>query len=484
MATLASIDTNVIYRHATDAMHVSGRRQDACHGVRRTTRRLFTIGALLSTFTLVACERPLRWDSAVVIVVDTLRADHLGVYGYGRQTSPNIDRWSDQAVVFETALATSPWTLPTFGTLLTGELPSQHLAGSYETVDGKREYSAVAGDVPTLAEMLAEHDVSTGAVMNNPFLHPRFGISRGFETYDYVTGNNVKLRRADAVVDAALRWLDDHAEQPFLLVVHMFDPYLNYDPPPPFRGRFTGNPQAEGYRDVPPGATRRRLRRGELVDFEFLEAAYDEEIAFVDSEVGRLLDALQSRGISKRTLVLLTADHGEEFFDHGGFEHGHTMYQELLRVPLLAWGPGIVPRRILEAVSLLDVAPTILEGLGVELLTSLPGVSLLGVLRGQTPPTGRTLVAEVPMYGPERSALIQWPLKLIRAPGDGEVLLFDLRADADELTNLANERPHEVSELARTLRELQRASAAPGDFATVDLDPETIRQLRALGYVQ
>ena len=220
------------------------------------------------------------------------------------------------------------------------------------------------------------------------------------------------------------------------------------------------------------------------MDFEFLEAAYDEEIAFVDSEVGRLLDALQSRGISKRTLVLLTADHGEEFFDHGGFEHGHTMYQELLRVPLLAWGPGIVPRRILEAVSLLDVAPTILEGLGVELFTSLPGVSLLGVLRGQTPPTGRTLVAEVPMYGPERSALIQWPLKLIRAPGDGEVLLFDLRADADELTNLANERPHEVSELARTLRELQRASAAPGDFATVDLDPETIRQLRALGYVQ
>jgi arylsulfatase A-like enzyme len=441
------------------------------------------VGLVLSAVILAGCQQQRPWDSVLLIVVDTLRADHLGVYGHSRETSPNIDRWSEDAAIFETAVATSPWTLPTFGTLLTGELPSLHRAGFHRMVDGQRVFTVLASDVPTIPETLAQRDIATAAVMNNPFLHPRFGIARGFDTYDYVPGNNVEIRRADDVVDAAVGWLDDHDADPFLLLVHLFDAHLSYDPPHPFRGKFTGDPEAEGYRDVRVREIRPMLRRGEAVDFEFLEAAYDEEIAFVDSEVGRLLDAVQRRGIGERTLVLLTADHGEEFLDHGGFEHGHTMYQELIRVPLLAWGPGVVPRRIQEPVSLLDVPATILEGLGVETFTALPGVSLLAALEGGSSPASRPLVAEAPKYGADRSAVVQWPLKLVRGPRD-DVHLFDLVSDPAESVNLAAERPRDVERMSRTLEAIQLSQAAGSEYEPVELDPETLKQLRSLGYVR
>ena len=463
-------------------MHRHAPTQVGDHSVKQA-RRIFTGALMLLAACVGACERAPLADSAVLIVVDTLRADHLGVYGYDRGTTPHLDRWSQKAAIFETAVATSPWTLPTFGTLLTGELPSRHRAGFHETDKGQPEFTALAQDIPTLAEMLAASGVSTGAVMNNPFLHPRFGIARGFDTYDYVPGSNLDIRRADAVVDTALQWLDEHAEHPFLLLVHLFDPHLNYDPPPPFRGRFTRDPDADGYRYVRVAETRRMLRNGEAVDFEFLNAAYDEEIAFVDSEVGRLLDEMERRGLNERTLVLLTADHGEEFVDHGGFEHGHTMYQELLHVPLLAWGPGIVPRRIPEPVSLLDVAATVLEGIGGDPFSGLAGVSLLATLRGEDLSPDRILVSEAPKYGAARRSVIRWPLKLIRGPRD-DLRLFDLQTDASELTNVVSERPRDVARLGQILDEIERLNAALSGGDAVDLDPETLQQLRSLGYVR
>ena len=474
------------YTMVTDRNQFAGRAGSTASsgGRTRVTRCGSAVWLALSMVIIAGCQQQQSWDSVLLIVVDTLRADHLGVYGHGRGTSPNIDRWSRDAAIFETAVATSPWTLPTFGTLLTGELPSRHGAGFHEMIDGERVFTALDSGVQTLPETLAQRDIATGAVMNNPFLHPRFGIARGFDTYDYVPGNNVEIRRADDVVDAAVGWLDDHGADPFLLLVHLFDAHLSYDPPHPFRGTFTGDPDAEGYRDVRVREIRPMLQRGEAVDFEFLEAAYDEEIAFVDAEVGRLLDEVQRRGIGERTLVLLTADHGEEFLDHGGFEHGHTMYQELLRVPLLAWGPGVVPRRIQEAVSLLDVPATILEGLGVETFTALPGVSLLAALEGEALLASRTLVAEAPKYGADRSAAVQWPLKVIRGPRD-TLQLFDLVSDPAELVNLAAERPRDAERMSRILEAIQASqTAAGGDSSPVELDPEMLRQLRSLGYVR
>ncbi|TMA36511.1 MAG: hypothetical protein E6J87_00440 [Deltaproteobacteria bacterium] len=183
-----------------------------------------------------ACSPTSRPDSAAIIVVDTLRADHLGFYGYSRPTSPALDALAAQGLVFERAYSTSPWTLPSFGSLLTGRPPSEHLAGLRVTVDGVPSFTPLSKAMPTLAELLGIHYWATGAVVNNAFLTARSGIARGFDHYDYDESD----RRADASVDAALAWLAGRGDQHFFLLLHLFDPHLPYDAPPPFRDRFTG----------------------------------------------------------------------------------------------------------------------------------------------------------------------------------------------------------------------------------------------------
>ncbi|UCE87113.1 MAG: sulfatase [Deltaproteobacteria bacterium] len=323
--------------------------------------------ALLALALLAGCRGdPARPASAVLIVIDTLRADHLGAYGHARPTSPNIDRWSKRGALFEQALASSPWTLPSFGAIYTGRHPSQHRAGQLIVRQPpERTFARLDAATPTLAERLSERGYATAAVVTNPFLHPSFGIARGIESYDYVRGDARRNRRASAVVDRALRWLDGRDARPFLLVVHCFDPHLAYDPPPSVRGRFTAG--YTGSLELPLNPLLQiRAGRVELdaADRRFIEAAYDEELLFVDAQVGRLLDGLEARGLLTDTLVMLTSDHGEEFFEHDGFEHGHSAYQELLHVPLVVWGPGVRPGRISPPVSHVDLVPTLLDALG------------------------------------------------------------------------------------------------------------------------
>ena len=183
----------------------------------------------------------------VLIVVDAMRADHLGIYSYGRPTSPHIDEWAERGMVFDRAYATSSWTLPSFGSILTGHLPSGHGAG-FEIPTARfgvrtqevaaRHFVTLDGGVPTVAEILLEHGFDTGAFVANPFLNPRFGLRRGFQDYDHFEASNSELRRADEVVDVSLDWIDARGERPFFLMVHLFDPHMDYDAPPPFRGRF------------------------------------------------------------------------------------------------------------------------------------------------------------------------------------------------------------------------------------------------------
>ena len=163
----------------------------------------------------------------MLIVVDTLRADHLGVYGYDRPTSPNLDEWAEGGAVFEHAFSTSPWTLPSFGTIFTGQLPSRHLAGTFvRGVDGRPPDRSQFGQLdtllPTLAEAAAAAGFATAAVVNNAFLGPRFGVDRGFDSYDFSPAGNKQLRRADVVVDRALDWLRGQGETPFFLVIESY----------------------------------------------------------------------------------------------------------------------------------------------------------------------------------------------------------------------------------------------------------------------
>jgi len=412
-------------------------------------------------------------DSAVIIVVDTLRADHLGFYGYARATSPELDARAGHGLVFERAYSTSPWTLPAFGSLLTGHIPSEHFAGLRLSTDGTAKFSPLSPALPTLAELLGIRYWATGAVVNNPFLQEETGIARGFDTYDYGTAR----RRADEAVDAALEWLAGRGEQRFLLLLHLFDPHLPYNAPPPFRERFTG-PRPPGEPRLDLDAIRDVLSRGEKIDVEFLRNAYDEEIAFVDHELGRFFGELEARGLLRRTLVVLTSDHGEEFFEHGEFEHGHSVFDEVVRVPLAIWGPGVDPGRAEGPVSLRDIPATVLHALDVAAPPGFPGRSLLS--RGDS----ETIVAEHTLYGRERKAAVAWPWKLHWMKGGQELALFDLAADPAERTNLWAERKAEAQPLFDALSAIAAQGANALEHAGVEIDPETRERLRELGYLE
>lgn len=487
-------------------------------------RALFVLPLAVAALVCGACSGspadpggdPGSHSSVVLIVVDALRADHLGTYGYSaRPTSPNIDFWAERGLVFERAWATSPWTLPSFGSILTGRLPSAHAAG-IEVVEGAaagggegsevdlregaeievvaaRNFVILPEGVPTVAGILAAAGFATGALVANPFLDPRFGLGRGFAYYDHYDAGNSDVRPAGEVVDLALEWIDANSSRPFFLMVHLFDPHLDYDAPAPFRGRFAGAGD-EGLELPVQGLwpTRNRVADMSGAERDFITAAYDEEIAYVDAEVGRFLQALQDRGALASGLVALTADHGEELFEHDGFEHGHSMYDEVLRVPLILWGPRVAPGRESVPVSLIDLAPTILEAAGVASPAGtaaasshggLPGLSLLDTARAAWPGR-RTIVAERLLYGPEAKAIVRWPYKAILQIDSGKAMLFDLAADAGEHEDLAVQRPEELSALLGELADRLSAAEALSVVTEAAIDEELLRRLRALGYIR
>ena len=423
----------------------------------------------------------------VLIVVDALRPDHLGVYGYQRPTSPHLDEWAEQAALFERAFTTSPWTLPSFGSVLTGEWPARHAAGSRVRESNWTVSSRLNDALPTLAETLAASGFVTGAIINNPWLPPGVGLERGFQTYDYQPPSEEHEqghRRAAEVVDLSLRFIEEQSDGPLFLMLHILDPHMTYDAPPPVRGRFTSS--MAGAFELPVDEPRKIRKRAQSItdgERQFITAAYDEEIAYVDQELGRLFAALEEKRLFDRLVVVLTSDHGEELFDHGDFEHGHSMHQELLSVPLLIWGPGVEPGRYNEPVSLVDLRDTILESVGVVPGSSAAGHSLWpAVTRGQAIPD-RSILAEATLYGPERRAIIRWPLKLTLETGAGRRRLYNLEADPAEQTDLASEEGRAVEFLSKELRSSMKAARQGVETEELPLNEERLKELRSLGYV-
>ena len=464
-------------------------------------RRHRGLGAalLLAAAVAASCgagERPARARHVVLIGVDTLRADHLGLYGAERSTSPFLDRMAQEGWVFERAFATSPWTLPSFASLLTGLEPAGHGAGvlpspgterggteGEDWAERNRLKSRTKLDpaARTLAEALSAAGLRTLAVVQSPNLDPSFDFDRGFDTYDSYDGRG---RRADAAVERALELIDEAPEKPFFLFLHLIDPHLNYSAPEPARGCFTRTIEADLELPITSAEIRaRKFANYDAVEREFIQAAYDEEIAYVDQQVERFCQGLEQRGLAQDTLVLFTSDHGEEFLDHGGFEHGHSVYNELIRVPLIAWGSGVAAERVPEPVSIVDIAPTVLDALGLEPTLAGPGTSLWKLLAGsRADREARILVAEGTLYGPELRSAILWPYKLIERPEDGVLLLFDLEQDPLELTDLSASRPELTERLAGELQRRIESSARGTRREAVELSDEMVEELRALGY--
>ena len=339
--------------------------------------------------------------------------------------------------------------------------------------------------IPTLAEGFAARGFATAAVVNHPLLEPAFGLDRGFQTYDHPQKTGGAARRADEMVDRSIAVIDRLRSGPFFLVVHLIDPHLDYDAPSPFRGQYsTRYPSSLA---LPVGdlhALRPRLAHLTADDREFIKAAYDEEIAFVDQQLGRFRVALAERGILNRTLIVLTADHGEEFFEHGGFEHGHAMWEQVLRVPLIISGPGVRPGREGGPVSLVDVAPTLIDAVGGVGQMQFDGVSLWPNLRTGAAIPARTLMAQGKLYGPGESMVLRWPLKLVVDDELRPQRVSDLEADPGEQRNLIDADVDSVKWMVTELRGRFTAASRARDDKPPALDPGVLDRLRSLGYVR
>jgi arylsulfatase A-like enzyme/Tfp pilus assembly protein PilF len=394
--------------------------------------------------------------SVLLVTLDTTRADRLEPYGADDATTPTLLRLAQEGALFERAFASTPVTLPSHASIFTGLDPPAH---------GVRNNGSHYLDEATitLAEILQSEGFRTAAFVSAAVLDRRFGLAQGFDLYDDDLSSGgpkepgaIAERSAAATTDAARRWLDQLPEgERFFLWVHFFDPHFPYAPPQVFHERFPDRP-------------------------------YDGEIAFVDAELGRLLRH-QRLGSLDRVAVVVIGDHGESLGEHGEPTHGMLAYDSSLRVPWLVRVPGgAAGVRTTEAVGQIDLLPTLLEILGIEPPTQIPGRSQASAVRAASSPSrsARSLYAEslVPFYTygwAKLRAVRSGRWKMIAAPVPE---LYDLESDPGEITNLQADASEQLAELRRELEELS-GSPENGEGSMQDLDPETERKLRSLGYL-
>lgn len=426
-------------------------------------RKLIVLLLLAALSISISCGREPTPLNIVLIGVDTLRRDHVGCYGYERPTTANIDRLAAGGVLFEDAVSQSPWTLPSFCTIHTSLYPSQHGAGGFERAQGTFG-NRMGGTVMPLAMVLLKSGYATGAIINAPALAPDFGVDKGFEFYD--TSPRWDPRVADGTTEDALKWIDSLSGGPFFMFVHYFDPHLPYSPPEPYdrmydpdySGPISSSFDRETFNKVIPEIVE---KGGAEAEWDHVRALYDGEITFTDKAVGELLDGLEERGLKENTLVVFVSDHGEEFYDHGGFEHGHTMYDELIKVPLIFSLPGEISpgTRISRQVRMMDVMPTILDYLGICSLSHIEGASLRPLISGEGEPADRPDVllphgfaySEAMLYGSEKKCMTAFPWKVVYDMVSTETMAFNLGDDPAEMNDLARSEAPEADLLREVL---------------------------------
>lgn len=427
--------------------------------------------------------------NVLIYLIDTLRADHLGIYGYPRQTAPEIGRFAADAVVFENAQAQTSWTRTAVTSIFTGLNPQTH------RVNGRRD--ALAQSLDTLAERLQAVGFQTEGIITNGNIEASFGLDQGFDGYRRLreVGSRVEVHKlSDQLNEWAFWWLDSErdAERPFFLYLHATDPHAPYTPREPFRSRFAAGvdprlgeldqlrPILSGKQEAEPGMER------QLIDL------YDAEIAFNDHQFGRLLTKLRELDLYDSTLIILLSDHGEEFLDHGGWEHGQTLYREQLDIPLVIKLPqsDAAGRRITTVARQVDVLPTLLDYLELPLPNLLDGRSLLPAIAGREAPWMPIVsYAMVALDQREIESALARGWKLIENRSESTELaaeeFFDLRRDPTEEHDLVQQSDFAVSYLRQTLRTLDLAQSLRrvDSPEQVELGEELEERLRALGYL-
>jgi len=351
----------------------------------------------------------------------------MGCYGYALDTTPHMDALAEVGLRFDDVVTPSPWSRPAFAALLTGRYPSNLGMG------GEAEHLSAAH--MGLATVLADQGYRTSAVLSHPYLNPNSGVGEGFESFQFVVERSAwpKGLSAARVTDTALDQLDESDGRPFFLVAHYADCLHDWAP---IQGFEFGDPQYEG--PLAGGLGMSDLLRGrhtwQDADLAELRAHYDSELAYVDTQVGRLLAGLKRRGLQENTLIVLTSTHGVELFDHGGLGDSLSLHEELVHVPLMLAGPGVEPGINEVAASLIDLAPTLYKMLGIEFVQELDGVPMQSLeVEGL-----RILFAETDRIRRQRAAMDE-RYKLILDVDSGGVRLFDLLEDQREVRDLSGD---------------------------------------------
>jgi arylsulfatase A-like enzyme len=454
------------------------------------------VGLLLSN----GCASPPPPTSVLLITIDTLRADHLGVYGYRRATSPRIDALAREGVLFERAYATVPRTTQSVASLLTGLYPKNHRARGL--------FSVLPAGNTTLAEILKAKGYVTWAVVSNIFLQPGKGFEQGFDSY-----SNPRSRwdgdSSAQITDEALGRLRDAGDRPFFLWAHYLDPHWTYAPEGEFATKFdTDYRPTQAMRELQAGKT----QKGDIIfhnqlsegDRHHLVALYDGEIAQVDTQIGRLLEGIPAAQ-RQRLLIVLASDHGESLCEHDYcYAHGETLYDDTLRVPLIMLLPGrILPgQRFAGNVSLMDVAPTVLRLLGLGDRPGMDGIPLFSTGSGAPGlSSGREFLFAETDYQLIHSANPRFFIpgvkgrwsgvrknleKLIQIPRPEGALkeAFDLAADPAELNPLPVSGISQGESLSRALGIWTDYQEGAGENLEENLTPEQRERLRSLGYLQ
>jgi arylsulfatase A-like enzyme len=448
---------------------------------------------------------PANSPDLVVVLVDTLRADHLGAYGYPRPTSPRIDALAREGVVFERAFSSTNWTRPAVASLFTSTMPSRH-----QVVD---LYRALSPSMPLLAEALSARRYQTGCFTVGVNVEPQDGYGRGVDHFFVAASRRMALRPPlmkdfvlryfpgvrrlwtspadarhigdpEAITERALAWVrGGAAERPLFLYVHYLGPHSPYLPPSPYDAELGGGPPEPRLADPPTHlwAGRDALSpkdRGRMID------QYDGEIRWHDGEVGRLVDGLRASGRSRPLVLLLIADHGEGFGEHGVWGHNAGMFDEVVRIPLIAWSSqgAFGPARVAAPVSMLDVAPTLVDLAGAPLPEGFDGESLRPLLEGGGS-LDRLVHIENPLAREGGVRTLDWAYLEGETGADGFRSWLYRASDAAQREDVSREHPELVERLSRVVAERRKIDESRSHGSVgIELDDERREQLRALGY--
>jgi len=447
-------------------------------------------------------------NNVIIVLLDALRADHLHCYGYFRETSPWMDRLADEGTLFVNVFAQAPVTFPSVYCLLTSRRASEFFGFL-----GRKGHLFPADRFLMLPEIFQNHGYTTAAISSSPLVllsKPAVspggrGYGQGFRIFEELT-ETAKFRSPEAVMDRAIHFLDQYGDRRFFLYLHLMDPHDPYKSPEPFNSRFL-DPAVKKTVDLEEMALKCNTYFHQILDgqqvhpqageLEIFNALYDGEIRYADSQIGRLVKALESRKLNKNTLLLITADHGEEFFEHGFFKHCYNLHNEALKIPFIIRGPGVAGGiKEKTYVQSIDIAPTLMTLAGIPKAGPMQGEDLARTcLLGEPPSRRRPILCESQFL--DAKCLItgdRW--KYIRVFGKGIAdidarhlraaeLIYDLVQDPEEKTDLFEKKKALAAAMRRKLLALLPDSEKQRleKRGMLRVDPQTREHLKAIGYL-